>query len=194
MANNSVVYIAIVTGSPAAKVIQDRYLGNTNGRYDGDENHRIEGIRRLLEDVASGLEPGKVYVAQDAADGTAATSTIACVQASISSGDYVKVGDVKFTAKTSPSSAPGAGEFAFLTSDTVTGAALAAAINAHPATKNLYTAVNASGTVTLTTKHKGPQGNWLKLTKSGAGFTVTSPTNGALGTMQYGLRSYGRGS
>lgn len=190
MAKNSTVYIAVSTGGPSAKVIAERYglgVSSSTGRTFSSDVACIEGLRRLLEDVSSGLEPGRVYVASDRGDGTAATGTLVCVQASVADGDYVKFGDVKFTARTTPSSDVSKGEFAFLTSDTITGAALAAAVNAHPAMKSVGTAANSSGTVTLTLNDKGLFGNCMKITKSGTGFTATSPTNGAVGTMQIGL-------
>jgi len=190
MAADNVMYITIVAddNSPAVSV-QQEYL--TDG---GDPRVGINKLINYLHKVLAGNCNAKVHVALGGADtGTAATGTIACVQASISDGDYVDIGNVRLTARTSPSSDPGAGEFAFLTSNTVTGAALAACINAHPRLNGLLTGANSSGTVTLTMDDKGLHGNLLNLAKSGSGFTVTSPTNGAEGTLQSGLRTYRRG-
>jgi phage tail sheath gpL-like len=70
---------------------------------------------------------------------------------------------------------------------------LAAAINAHPALKGLCTAANAAGTVTVTVTDKGIHGNLLKLSETGDCIVATSPTNGAIGTVQSPLRIYRKG-
>ncbi len=191
MTTKSVINIAIVTDSQtAAQITKERALGDRKDSYNSAMV--IERLANYLQGVASGVFPGKVFMHQDQGDGTAATGTLAFTQASISDGDTFKVGDTTFTAKTSPSTVPSKGEFAFLTSDTVTGAAAAAAINAHPALKGMGTGANSNGTVTFTMADKGIHGNFLQLVGS-TGIVATSPTNGAKGTAQTPLRVNRRG-
>lgn len=188
MAKVASVVITIPLGNTKAAAAVARYLHPTPDNIA----RGAEGLRDLLERVSSGLEDGTVYAYADNADGTAATGTIACTQSTIVDGATVKIAGVTFTAKTTPSTVPSKGEFAFLTSNTVTGAALAAAINAHPFLKGLLTAANGSGTVTLTLVDKGAFGNFLKMVGS-TGLVITNPTNGAGGTEAGFLRVF-RGS
>jgi hypothetical protein len=184
MAKNSVVYIAVVTGDPAAQCIQDQFLGS--GKADVA---RIEDLRKLLEKVASGGEPGRILVAQDDGQGTAATGTLAF--ASAVNGDTFSVAGITFTIKT----AADANNLTQVTvggSDTAMGDNVVAIINAHPQLKNYLSAANASGTVTFTMADKGLFGNLLKLV-GGTHVTASTPTNGAVGTMTTGLRAHNRG-
>lgn len=157
----------------------------------------IEKVRDLLQRVQAGIEPGKVFVAMDDAGGTgatAATGSVACTQANITAGDTFILCGVTFTATTGPSSEPSLGQFAFLTSNTVTGAALAAAINANPALAGILTAASAAGTVTWTLADKGLHGQLAKGTGS-TGMVVTNPTNGAAATtLSSGLRVFRKGA
>lgn len=164
-------------------------------RYD-KPHIAIELLINELRRMQQGNSIGKVHAYLDDAGGTAAVCTVACTQASISSGDTVTLCGVTFTAKTSPSSDPADGEFAFLTSDTVTAAALAAAINAHPALKGLLTAAGSNGNCNITCTDKGIHGNLVTLAKTGSGFTLTqvaSGTPGVRGTATDNLRAYMRG-
>lgn len=164
-------------------------------RYD-KPHQALELLINELRRMQQGNSIGKVHAVLDDASGTAAIGRVACTQASISSGDTVVVSGVTFTAKTSPSTDPSAGEFAFLTSDTVTAAALAAAINAHPALKGLLTAAGSSGNCNITLTDKGIHGNYLTLAKTGSGFALTqvaSLTPGVRGAATAEMRTYMRG-
>lgn len=188
MANSSVIYLAIVTDSTPAQTIADRHVGT----YDNPAM-AIELVRNLLERVTSGQIDGKVHLFQDKCDGTAATGTVACTQASAVAGDTFTLAGVVFTVATSPSSDPHLGQFAAGASDTAMGDNLAAAINAHPALKGLLTAANSTGTVTWTAADKGLFGNLIRMAESGDSMAVTQATNGAIGTVQSYMRPFRRG-
>lgn len=187
MAAETIVTIVLsLENNPEAIVAQyfRQYIDERGGKV---------ALANLLAAVASGVEIGKVCAFADAADGTPATDTIACTQANCEIGNTVTISGVVFTVASSPSTNPADGQFAALTSDTVTGAALAAAINAHPALKGLVTAVAATGTVTLTVGFKGAAGNNLAVsTNHSHAFAIGSarPTNGAAGTTKGTLRCY----
>lgn len=188
MATNSVMYIAVVTGDTPAQVIADRHVGVYDQQVNG-----VEILRNLLERLNAGIEDGKVHLFQDKCDGTAATGTVACTQASAAAGDTYVLAGVTFTVATTPSTDPALGQFAALTSDTIMGDALAAAINAHPALKGLLTAANAAGTVTWTAVDKGLFGNLIRAAETGNSMVVTQASNGAIGTVQSSMRTFRRG-
>jgi phage tail sheath gpL-like len=189
MSTTSTIYIAVSLDQTPAQTVQERYLG----KYDAPRMS-MEKLRALFENLASGLQDGKVQVFIDKGDGTQATGAIACTQASFVAGtDTLTIGDALFSCVSSPSSDPSKGEFAALTNNTTTGAALAAAINAHPKLKGWLTAVNSNGTVTWTATEKGTQGNHIRMVKTGNGMSLTQPTAGAIGTVQAQARHYRRG-
>lgn len=188
MSKNSVIYLAIVTGDTAAQTIADRHVG----KYD-NATSAIELIRELLARGIGGIEDMKVHLFQDKCDGTAATGTVACTQASAVAGDTYTLAGVTFTVATSPSTDPARGEFAAGASDTAMGDNLAAAINAHPALNGLLTAANSSGTVTWTARDKGLFGNLIRASETGSSMVVTQATNGAIGTVQSSMRTFRRG-
>lgn len=108
--------------------------------------------------IANGSRDGKFSARVDSVTRGAASQTIAMTQASATVGDkiYIEgpgVGRFTLTAATSPTAANG--EYAIITSDDATGASLAAAINALPGLKTRFTAVNSSGTVTVTAVELG---------------------------------------
>lgn len=186
MAAESIVTIVVALKDNPAGV--DGRFFKPYGRREG-----IVRLAALLEAVAGGAMQGSVYAFSDQGDGTAATDAIVCTQASAVANDTVTISGVVFTVKASPSSDPYAGEFAALTNDDTTGAALAAAINAHPAINKLVSAANSSGTVTLTLKFKGAAGNNLAVASSNAvafAAATARPTNGAAGTTQSTMRTY----
>lgn len=187
MAHNCTVNIAIVTDEKAIALDQ-KYLG----KYDNPAMG-VQLLINLLAKVGSGAVPGKVFVFADKGDGTAATGTVACTQASAVAGDTFTLCGVTFTVATTPSTRPDLGQFAAGADDDGMGANLAAAINAHPALKGVLTAVNASGTVTWTLADKGVQGNLAKATETGSSMAVTNPTNGAIGTVQRSFTVFRRG-
>ena len=189
MAHNSCIYLAITTDDTPAQTVMERHVG----RYDNPAM-AVELVRELLARCASGQIDAKVHLFQDKSDGTAATGTVACTQASASAGDTFTLCGVVFTVAASPDSDPALGQFAAGASDDACGDNLAAAINAHPALKGLLTAANVAGTVTWTLAEKGLFGNLAIATTSDTNaFTITNPTNGAKGTVQASLRVFRRG-
>jgi hypothetical protein len=191
MAKLSTVYIAVVTGDTPAQTIKERHCSE---RYDNPAMG-CEALRNLLERAAICLEDSKVYLFQDAGDGTAATNEIVCTQANATVGETCSIAGVVFTIVTTPSTNPASGEIAAGASDTAFGDNLAAAINAHPALKGLVTAVNTAGSVAVTAVDKGPQGNLITLAETGDAFAVSGATleDGAIGTLKTEAKVYIRG-
>jgi len=190
MAASATIQLSVVLYNENAETAKDKYL-------DAWDNPRTaaEKLIDLLSRLASGSAVGKLISLVDAADGTAASNgAIACTQASVSAGDYVDVGDCRFTVSATPSDNPADGEFAAGASDTACGDNLAAAINAHPKLANVLTAANTTGSVALTMIDKGIQGNLMRLAKSGSGFALTQPSNGAVGTLGQNARTYRYGA
>ena len=190
MASDNVLYITIVGSDrdPAASIAQ-RVIRNADQPRDG-----IVCLGNFLHAIAGGSYDAKVFVALAGSDtGTAGTGTIACTRAN-ASGDTVTIGNVVFTETTSPSAIANLGQFARGADDTACGANLAAAINAHPSLKGFLTAAAVTGTVTLTMVDKGLHANLLNFSTSDAtAFAVTSPTNGAEGTLHSQLRIHRKG-
>lgn len=187
MAHNATVHIVIATDEKAI-AFADKYVG----RYDNPAGS-INKLMDFLGKVIAIAVPSKVFLFVDKGDGTAATGTVACTQASAVAGDTFTLAGVTFTVAASPSSRPDLGEFAAGADDTAMGDNLAAAINAHPALKGMLTAANAAGTVTWTLADKGVQGNLASATETGDSMVVTNPTNGAIGTVQSAFRIFRRG-
>jgi hypothetical protein len=110
---------------------------------------------------------------------TAATGTVTCT-GSASNNVTVSVGGITFTGKTGTPS--GSTQFKVGVSATADGLALANAINAHTTTSQYVSAVNASGTVTLTAINYalGVLGNALILSSSdGTNMAVSAFSGGA---------------
>lgn len=103
-----------------------------------------DNVARLLARIDSGAVQGKVGIVAYDDQGTAADGTIACTQAN-AAGNYVEfeVGGqtIRLTEGT---------DFEDGASDTECGDNLAAAINADPVLSTFMTAVNVTGTVTVT--------------------------------------------
>jgi hypothetical protein len=148
----------------------------------------VQSLINILRMIKEGTLSGKVLFYIDEADGTAAAQTITCTFASANEGDTVTVLGVVFTemVATTPSTNPYDGQFAAVTSDTVFGDNLAAAINAHPLLKGLVTAANVTGTVTVTFVNKGVFGNNGTISETGSSMAVGAGTfaSGVVGTEQ----------
>ena len=187
MAHNCTLSISVVTDEKAIALDQ-KYLG----KYDNPAMG-VQLLINLLAKIGSGAVPGKIFVFADKGDGTAATGTVACTQASAVTGDTFVICGVTFTVAATPSTRPDLGQFAAGASDTDMGDNLAAAINAHPALKGMLTAVAVTGTVTWTLADKGIQGNLARATETGSSMAVTNPTNGATGTVQRAFTIFRRG-
>ncbi len=148
----------------------------------------LQAIMHYIGLIASGVVRGNFIYQIDEADGTQATETYAFTYASGADGDTVTLGNVVFTARTSPSSDPMAGEFALSTDDDTTSAAFAAAVNVHPRIRGILTAANSSGTTTCTMVPGGVFGNLMTSSVSNASFVTLGNSgvfsSGAAGTEQ----------
>lgn len=191
---NSVMTITIVGSDkdPAAAVAA-RQVGQSLNPVTG-----VELLRDYLERCNSGMVPGaKVMVFLDQGDGTAATGNIACVQATVTTGDTVTIDGTVFTIVASnPSADPSQGQYVKGASNTTCALNLGTAINAHPRLKGLILATPAVGNCALAMLDKGTHGNLAVIAKAGtgsAGFTLTQFTGGAKGTVQSNLRCFRRG-
>ncbi len=189
MAATSILYVAVAVHSRPAKALVEKLQAADNPSMG------IEGIREILALVNAGNEPARVYAAVDDGAGTAGTCTIACTQANATVGETVTVCGVTFTIAAAETSNPRDGIVTAGASDTTFGASLAAKINAHPLLKDMVTAVNAAGTVTLTFKDKGLFANLAVLSETGDAFVVAQPSNGAEGAVASGgsLRVFAKG-
>lgn len=124
----------------------------------------LKEIENFLRSARGATRGAKFFYRVDSVAAVSATQTVACTQASFTAGDVLNVGGAIFTAKASGSVAAN-GEFDAVTSNTVTGDNLAAAINAMPYSKARMSAVNATGTVTITWLEAGSAGNSVPITK-----------------------------
>lgn len=149
-----------------------------------------EALRKLvdrLESASSGVIHGKVTIRVDSSTAAAAAGTITCVQADGTAGDVLGISfpglgvAYKLTAVASGPVAA-SGEYSLETDDTAVGVSLAAAINAVPGLKDLVTATESTGTVTVTAKQPGSWWNGTYLTKvltTASAHVLTQPTGGA---------------
>ncbi len=187
MAASTILTITVALHGESPQTALERYIGGKN-----DSRHAaLEKLRLLLSKLEAGQAIGKVHMFSDQADGTQATGSIACTQASAVDGtDTVVIGDVTLSVVASPSSDPGLGQFAKGASDTAMGDNLAAAINAHPRLKGVVTAANVAGTVTLTAVDKGTHGNLIVMTETGNSMVLTQMASGAKGTVKAKYRGY----
>lgn len=148
-------------------------------------------VRRALDrigSIASGVNRGKVTVRVDSSAAVNASGTITCVVASATAGDVLGIRvpgypTFKLTAVNgSPTAADGEYDMSVAT-DTLFGDELEAAINAVPGLKDLVTASNSGGTVTVTATDlvDGVLGNSITFNKevtTAAAHVLTNPTGG----------------
>lgn len=170
-----------------AQTVADRFVpASSRGPTDV-----LLRIARELEAVAAGGTNGKITVRVDASSPVAGTGTIVVTGASCTAGDkiiiivpqtsatYVLVcvaTDAEVTAS------PGTGLWSIQTnSNTAVGASIAAAINALEGLRREISAVNSSGTVTLTALHGGSLNNSIVINKkvvTGGSLTITQFSGG----------------
>jgi hypothetical protein len=188
MAATGTVYIAISCQSRTGTDLAQKLAAPADEPHNG-----INHLAAFLERVLGGTEPARVYCAIDnPSGGTAGTATIACTVANYTAGETLTINGVVFTIAAAYSSDPSTALTQLIggASDTAAGAELVTKIHNHPRLKGMYTAVNAAGTVTITTKDKGLFGNLSVLAETGDAFVVTQVTNGAEGTLAASLRVY----
>ena len=191
MAATGVLYLTIATHNQSGTDLAQKYAKAAANSPGTGLNDVID----LLSRIAGGSESARVYVAVDSGNGTAGTCTIACTDANYTAGETVTVCGVTFTIVAAESTNPGVARNQLVAqgSDTLSGANLATKINTHPLLKDLVTAVNASGTVTLTLKDKSLAGNLAVLAETGDAFVVTQVTNAAEGTLTVPLKCWAKG-
>lgn len=180
MAQQSTLVIVIAGTDIPAQTVADRHIGDNLNK-----GRAIELLRDYLARLASGQAgSARVLTFLDSGDGTAGSNgKVACVQASIATGDTVVIGGVTFTVvASSPNADPGRGEFIKGADNTASAANLATAINAHPRLKGMLTALGSVGDCNLTMVDKGLHSQYMVMSKTGSGFTLTAFSNGAKGT------------
>lgn len=145
-------------------------------------NHLIDALAQ----IAGGQQPGHVRVRVDDTAPTQATATAVVTFATIAAADVLSLYDSSFGTAyfTCVSTTPVAGDNTFqkVTDATATAASLAACINSSPQMRGRYTAVAATGTVTITAVlNIGAMGNKSTLGKqmaNPAGLTLTQFVGG----------------
>ena len=121
-------------------------------------------VAQYLKRAALGCGSASVTMSLESS-GAAASGTITL--ASMVATDTITVGNQVFTCMASGAS--GNNQFNVGLSDTLTAAAAAAVINAHPALQSVVTASPALAVITLTAAHNGPTGNMIDLAISAHG-------------------------
>jgi hypothetical protein len=147
-------------------------------------------IGNLFQEIAggkrqtySGQTPPSLILSLDQ-NATAATGQVV-MTGSLANNGTVQVGGITFTGKTGTPS--GSTQFKCGVSATADGAAFAAAVNAHPTTSLYVSAINASGTVTLTTI-----GNAIGLLGNGVILSSSDGTNAACTAFASGAEDTGK--
>jgi len=120
-------------------------------------------LSQLFAALASGVVPGKVRVRVSSIIGVRAFLTLAVTQANIAAGEFLDVcipnrGAFRLTAVASSPDVT-LGQFVSATDDSTTAANIKAAINGMIGLKDLVSADNSSGNLTITAKEYGTVGN-----------------------------------
>ncbi len=158
-----------------------------------DDNHtaysinegpgKIASVSNLIKTVGAGNAPGKVYCwATDDTSVTKPEGQVVVGSYAAATGNYIRFSWGANTLDLTEGT-----DFTAETSNTVTGDNLATAINDHPLLGRFLTAVNASGTVTITCDIPGRQMDPLAIsTDDATAFTTTddigNTTAGTTGT------------
>lgn len=187
----------MAAGITVITVESDQVEAHVRGLVEAERLQNVEAARKLAEyfdRLASGMEVGRINVAVEDNDGTAATGTITCTVANSDTGDNVTVCGVVFTVATAADEETG--DFLEGASDNAMATNLGAAINAHPKLKGLLTAGVATNVVTCTMATKGVVGNMGTLVTSDATAMAVSAArfaSGAVGTDKSTIRGFARG-
>lgn len=147
-----------------------------------------KALSQLFKDLASNNKRGVVDVQTSGTSAVAAAGT--WTLDTVVATDTVTVGNITFTGTDTPST-----NLHFDTaagSDTLIAASIADAVNAHPTTSQIVTAVAAGAVVTVTAKQKGVVGNFIPftdgdttITSSGSGFLAGGTGGAAEAATQY---------
>lgn len=158
-------------------------------RLTRSNNPALE-VAHIIENIASGIEKGKVLLHVEHTE-TAAAQTITFDSSEGTDGDTLTICGIVFTVRSAPSLQPQKGEYLlYADSDTAQAVAFVAAWNAHPTARYLASAANAAAVVTLTTREGGTLMNQGTLVTSVAGFAALGAATfaaGAAGTTVYEL-------
>lgn len=129
-------------------------------------------VANLVNGLKAGNLQGKVQLAGSAAAATCASGTFTLV--SVVATDACTIGKTTFTFTSTPSTSTATAQDVEVdgADDTADAAALAAAINANEATKEIVYATSALGVVTVTARTPGVIGNYINI--SDADTTITT--------------------
>ena len=170
---------------------QRRPVGTLQRELELTDKHGVlRGYRNELNAVDGGVA-GREAMVRAVIATVAAHATATLVQASISDGDTITIGGTALTARTAPTLTS---EFAIGASDTAAATNLAAAINANATLQKFVWAKSSAGVVTLTSVFPGPVGNFILISKSSTGITLSPTTalgsgaSDAVKTLQFGYQ------
>lgn len=173
-------------GTHTIRKVATRY--DTDLRASGDDKEGVLALRNLCDRILGGQEVAVIDAQTDAEDPVAASGTVTC--SSVAVDETLVLAGVTLTAKASPS---GEAQFNQAGSDSADASSLADCINAHSTLSKIVSASAASDVVTITCKVKGFIGNFITMSETGSGMTVSGPTlsggtGGAVSTSkQYSL-------
>lgn len=145
----------------------------------------VTGIAKVLEGLAGGSTAGNVWATVTNDGGTYSSGTIVCTQAN-AAGNYVRwtFGTLTITLTEGTDFQDGA-------SNNDCGENLATAINDHGVLGALYTAVNSSGTVTITSKVPTALMHDIAMsTDDATAFGLTQVASGTEGTAKFFLQHF----
>lgn len=143
----------------------------------GDKVGQLQKLDNLVQSLKAGAAGAEL---EWNLSPVKASGTLTC--ASVVEDNTCAVGGQTFTAKDAPS---GDNQFAVLGSNTLTAAALAAKISAHPSLSPYVVATSNLGVVTITAVEEGVTANLITLT-NGTNITRSGATlaGGTLGTVR----------
>lgn len=170
MSSTTVVTVTSEKGKQAVQDLLSR----------GDKHIFVNEIINLLSGIVAGSKDGKVEASLGASAATGQISVDS--NGSIATSDTIDIGAYELTVVgSSPTLADG--EFVAGGDADATGDNIVATIEAVSGLKDIVSASNSSGTVTLTAKQEGEDGNAISVTTdNGTAFGVTDFSGGSDGT------------
>lgn len=155
--------IHIVHGSENGQTITDEILKNTSS-----PRIAITALRNLLTAVVGGARNASLAVSVDSTAPVKASATITCATAIAT--NTITIGPQTLTLVNSGATTD---EINKGGNNTLTAAAIAAAINAHAVTSKYVVASSALAVVTVTALQRGTMGNGITLASSGSTLAVS---------------------
>lgn len=144
---------------PETKAQLEAILYGTENKVMGAQ------LERYFRALNSGARSATVEIQVGQGDYVFATGSIAVAAGNASEGDYVTIGNTRFTA-VGTGSTPVAGEFALGSTATQTASRMSQALNSYASINQWLTATSSGSTVTLTSQEKGTMGNLVILGES----------------------------